>query len=129
MIRKLLNYFNKPKIEFRIIEVEKPRGIGELTPDLKATLSTLSGHPAFLYLISKLKFQRSVLENKLKSERQVSLKDVEFLQSGIYWSRWLEDQVLSAVSKTPQVSGETALTSDELAAFNQMRNSVQLVGE
>jgi hypothetical protein len=126
MLKKLFKLFEKPEIRF--IEIEAPRPTA-LSKDLHESLGTLAGHPAFNYLVAKLKVQRSLLETKLKNDRHATLKDVEFLQSGIYWSRWLEDQIQTAVHKAPQASTSTALTEEELSAFNEIRSNTVLIGE
>lgn len=126
MIKWLLSLFQK---QILIVEVEKPRPSQELSQSAQESLQTLGSHPAFQYLLAKLKLQRSMLETKLRNERHASLTEVEFIQSGIFWSRWLEDQVSKAVFKVPQLPTTVPISDEELNAFKQLQASISSVGE
>lgn len=110
---------------YSIVEVEKPVTI--IDPDAAASVRTLSGHPGFTYLLAKLKLQRSLLETKLKSSKHREMRDVEFLQSGIFWSKWLEDQINQEVYITPSAP-QKPVGEDEAAIFERVRAAIETVG-
>ena len=92
-----MNWF-KVAPEIRIVEVEKPRPLAELSEEAASTIASLAGHAGFQNLLARLRYQRFVLESRLKLSRHDSLKDVEFLQAGIHWSKWLEDELQKATN-------------------------------
>lgn len=115
------------KIEYRVVEVEKPRPLAE-NLEADATITTLSHHPGFIRLIAKLKLCRSQLETTLKRTRQNDLRDVDFLQTGIFWTEWLEQQVDKHVfaKKAPATQPTSEL---EARAFDEASKLIELVGE
>ncbi len=83
---------------FLVVEIEKPYVLPELDQGSAAAVATLGSHPGFQYLVAKLKNQSALLKSTLAKKRQDSIRDVEFLQSGIVWCDWLEDQVHAATT-------------------------------
>ena len=114
--------------KIKIVEVEKPRNLAQLDQEGKKSVRTLSGHPGFLYLLEKLKIQRALLEAKLKNDHHADLREVELLQSGIFWSRWLEDQLHKEVYEAIPHRAPVDPTPDELTFLKQVQNDIQLIG-
>ena len=81
------------KPSYRIVEIERPRQQPQLNADVKAALESLNSHPGFRYLLDKLRLQRHMLETQLRMTRHETLRDSDFLQSGIFWTGWLEQQM------------------------------------
>lgn len=81
-----------------VVEIEKGQRVPPLNESTAQSVATLQGHPGFQYLLAKCKFQKSVLEAQLKGRRQESIREVEFLQSGIAWAGWLQDQLEGAIN-------------------------------
>lgn len=118
---------SKPTIEYRVVEVERPRPLAE-NSEADATLVTLQHHPGFQRLLAKLRAQRYLLETTLKRTRHSSLSEVDFLQSGIFWSNWLETELDRAVlAKSP--SKPTPALAIEREAFEQAHALLEVIGD
>ena len=86
-----------PQVHYRLVEVEKPHSPLPLNKDSAAAVASLQGHPGFGWLLQKLRLQKAQLTSILSRERQKNLTDVEFLQSGIAWTGWIEEQLQRAI--------------------------------
>src|SRR5258708_12879865 len=82
-----------PVVEYKIVEVEKPRTQFRWDQNTKDAVSTLSAHPGFIALTDKLSLINAQLKTKCFSSVHKKLREVDFLQAGIFWSNWLRDQV------------------------------------
>lgn len=114
--------------KFIAIEIEAPRNAGALSDESKESIKTLAFHPGFLALTARLKTQRSLLETTLKQTRLASIQEVEFLQSGIFWTKWLESQVAAQVHQV-QKAAATEFSTEELQALEAIKANMQLVGQ
>ena len=125
-MNKLLKWLGlNPQPSIRIVEVEKPRPLRE-NEDSEASVATLSAHPGFLFLTSKMRLQRSLLETTLRKSRHTSMKDVEMLQSGIFWLSWMEEQVNRDVHKATRVEPQAAFEVEE-QAFKEVQKQLELI--
>lgn len=125
-MKKLLRWLGlSVQPSFRIIEVEKPRPI-KVNEDSSSAVQTLSAHPGFLYLTAKMRLQRSLLETTLKKSRHASMKDVEMLQSGIFWLSWLEEQVNRDVHKASAPKAQPTFEAEE-TAFREAQKQIELI--
>lgn len=115
--------FFQPKVV--VVEVEKGRRPPELTLELARSVQTLQAHPGFLYLLTKLAFQRSVLRQALERKRHKTIADSEFIQSGIAWSGWLEDEVQAAIDF--QVPAESEATRPEASIFDESQRLLEVL--
>lgn len=122
-MQKLLKWLGLTSI--RIVEVEKPRPL-RANEDAEASVATLSAHPGFLFLTAKMRLQRSLLETTLKKSRHAELKDVEMLQSGIFWLSWMEEQVNRDVHKASAPKPQPAFEVEE-AAFREAQKQLELI--
>jgi len=105
-----------PKIQYKILEVEGPKTPVEWSKEMRDTISTLMAHPGFIALTERLRVLGANLKHKLSNERHSSLEEVMFLQAGIYWSNWLQEQVASATRVTRQMKAyEEASVEDQRA--------------
>ncbi len=125
MLKRIRKLFAVPT--FRIVEVENPRVSIAATRDVIESVHTLAAHPGFIYLLNKLKVQRAALETKLTISRHVSLSEVEFIQSGIFWTNWLPSQLELAVLRLRPGASRPA-TEEEGEAFQQILNTIKPVG-
>lgn len=108
-----------------ILEVEKGARVPGLDKDSAQAVASLQGHPGFLYLLAKLKFQNEVLKSTLQSRRHENIREVEFLQSGIAWTNWLRDQLEGAVNfKTAPVTDASA---SEQTIFEESQRMLQIL--
>ena len=125
-MKKLWNWYFRIKPRFQIVEVEKPRPLRE-NEESAASVATLSAHPGFLFLTAKMRLQRSLLETTLRKSRHASMKDVEMLQSGIFWLSWMEEQVNRDVHKAPKAESQPAFEVEE-SAFKEVQKQLELIG-
>jgi hypothetical protein len=112
-------------IKFQLVEVERPRQIPPQEAEVSKSIATLQGHPGFQYLVEKLRLQRAQLKTALCNQRQENLKDVEFLQSGIAWTGWLEEQLMRAVNHQEPKPQEPAQTEQE--AFEEIQRFIEVL--
>lgn len=113
------------KSKTKLVRTVEAKPVSELTPEIRESLAALSYHPAFQYLITKLRFQGAVLEAKLH-ERQRDIHDVEFLQSGIFWVNWLDNQI-RFLTKTPEAP-QVEMTPEEERLFQEISSTIETVG-
>lgn len=119
---------SQPTIQYKIVEVEVPRTPlqGVDSEEMRASIATLPSHPGFQYLIKKLALQHAQLRSKMDFERHTDLREVDFLQSGLYWSAWLDNEVKrTTVKYTAQRIDPMA---DELQAFQEIDSQIERVG-
>lgn len=115
----------KPK--YKIVEVERPRTVPlEGGPELRDGLRALAGNPFFKVIVDRLRVQRYALEERLKGTRFEKVEDVNFVQSGVFWTGWLERELarLTMEPPKPQLNPEEA----ELEAFRQIDSLLERVG-
>lgn len=123
---------NKPlpqsAINYKIIEVERPRTPEAMdTTEVRAMLATLQSNPGLLYILGRLKAQKSLMETTLKTTHFEKLEEVINLQSGIFWAGWLEAQINSL---TKRATPEPAAPYDfELEAFKEIDSQLERVGK
>jgi hypothetical protein len=114
-------------IKYQIVEVDKPRPNLGWDKESRETVMTLAAHPGFLVLLQKLSTQAALLRAKLVNDRHKEIKDVEFIQSGIFWCNWLQSQLTAA---TQRVKAEPQAAMDEEArAFKELQATLNKVGE
>lgn len=120
--------FFRPKIEYRVVEVAAPRTVGEFNKDAASAIATLQGHPGFQYLLQKLRWQNAALVSAIKTRRQGSVRDFEFLQSGIAWTGWLEEQLQRAIGYREQVEVPAeAPYESERQAFEDIQKFIEVL--
>ena len=120
--------FLKPRTILKVVEIEKPKPSLKLTADMAESVISLQYHPGFLFLLDKLRAQKSLLVSTLVNERQAKLEDSEFLKSGIHWLDWL-DQQISQATKLQKRQAETQPEPEMADAFQQIQEQLQLVGQ
>ena len=111
-----------------IVEVQAPRKLDKPDEAMRDAILSLQAHPGFQYLLAKLRYQRHLLETALLTQRQENLADVEFIQSGINWLRWLQDQLeVETKLKTRQAVQQP--TAIEEATLKQVMDQFEVVGQ
>jgi hypothetical protein len=115
-----------PKVEVRVVEVVSPRVVAD-SKEIQDSIRTLVYHPGFTHLLSKLKWQKSILEAKLREGFHSSLREVDVLQAGIYWAGWLEAELQREVNRLQK---HTLLEphKEEITAFEEIHSALQIVG-
>lgn len=110
-----------------ILEVEAGKRIPPLDETTRAAVTSLDSHPGFQYLIAKLRIERAIIESRLRSERHTDLASVAYLQAGVKYSRWLEDEVSRELQVKPR-SAPSPLTLEEQAIYNAALATYEEVG-
>jgi len=123
---RLAELFN-PKIEYQLVEVEKPKPATEWNEDILRAIAALEHHPGFAALTERLRFQRSVLRSRLENEKQ-SHEDDNFVKSGIFWTGWLDNQVKAAQSRLVKPV-TLKLTPSDQELFDQINSQIEEVGK
>jgi len=108
-----------------VLEVEQRPPV-VLDDAVRESVRALAWHPGFQYLRDKLRLQRAVLEAQLHGARQESLREVEFLQSGVYWIAWLESQIRREVGIPARAPAK--VTDEEEELIEAVRASIESVG-
>jgi hypothetical protein len=120
-----VRFFKKPN--YKLIECTKPR----LAPvveseELRDALRALGSFPAFTFILDRLRTQRGLLEGRLRDTKFSRIEDVTFVQSGIFWTNWLEAE-LERLTKTPP-KPELPATEQELIAFQEIDAVLERIG-
>lgn len=118
-------FWREPPPEIRVVEVEKSQRVPPLTPEIAQSIQTLQGHPGFLYLLAKCKFQRSLLKETLATNRQESNLDCVMFQSGVAWSGWLQNEMENAINF--KTSAPAVANRDELAIFEEAQRQLEVL--
>jgi hypothetical protein len=108
-----------------IIELEKGSRLPELTGDLRESLRTLDYHPGFQYLLQRLRVAKAGILSQLQEGLSLTEVQLRYLQAGLYWAGWLENEHLSLSTKRPP---SRPTTEDEEAEFRAIRENLELVG-
>lgn len=122
-IRKLFT----PIIVYKIVEVAKPRPTFRWDQNTKDAVSTLTAHPGFVALTDKLSLINSQLKTKCYSSVHKELREVDFLQAGIFWSNWLREQIEQATVRG-SVKQYVDPMAEELEAFKLLDAQIERVG-
>lgn len=114
--------------EIRVLERSPSQNPLLKDPEAKASVRSLQAHPGFQYLLAKLNLQGDVLRSSLAHDRHTSLRDVEFIQSGIFWTGWLETQIKHELYAqiSQEIPGRT-VDLDELQALKD-QSTIRLLG-
>jgi len=121
-----MNWFSssRPASKSYIIEVEKASSPPE-TPETIASVESLRGHGGFQWLLKKLRYQRARLQAELNGTRHEDLRAVDFLQSGMFWCNWLQQQ-LDFAHERYSATREALPTEDKF--FEQIAAQLEYVG-
>jgi hypothetical protein len=119
----------KPEIvvKYKVIEVPEARThLKGGDKEIREVVQTLSSHAGFIWLTDRLSVMNAALTTKLKGERHPDLRQVDFLQAGIYWSNWLKQECARATTKMPEKQVD-ALAEEE-QAFREIDAAIERIG-
>ena len=124
-----MNWFSRePKKEvvekFTVVELEKPTPLEE-SPDSISAVASLQSHAGFIWLTRKLAIQASKLKAELENTKQEKLEDYYFLQSGVHWCKWLQQQVDFAHAR--YLSMRPASTTETMH-LQDISSSIEVIG-
>jgi hypothetical protein len=114
-------------VQYRIVELPENRTrLKGGDKEIREAIGTLSSHAGFVALEARLNVMNGLLKTKLNGERHADLRAVDFLQAGIYWSQWLQQEVARATTKMPERAVDAL--ADEADAFKQIDAAIERVG-
>lgn len=117
---------NVEKIVYKVVEV-KDRPIQEWDKETKDAISTLPAHPGFLAVMNRLSLQRQMLNTKLSASYHKELREVDFLQSGLYWLNYIQNTVEQA-TKVRNAPKQLDAYDEEREAFERINAAIERVG-
>lgn len=116
--------FFKPKIEYKVVEVDRhnDKQLGS-----NSDIASLANHPGMIALLARMRVQRAAVEGLLRNGKHRDLAEVAKLQAGVLWLSWIEKQVNLAVgrqqSETPREPFEI-----ERRELERIAEALQIVG-
>jgi len=113
--------------EVWLVEVEKGGKLPELTADLKESLKALQYNTGHNYLLQRLKYHKALLQKNLNEGLQLDEVQLRYLQAGLYWVGWLENEIKTltqAPSSTPRPAAPI-----EQEEFERLQAHLELVGK
>lgn len=114
-------------VKYQIVEVPANRThLKGGDKEIRDAIQTLSAHAGFIALTDRLNAMNYQLKTKLNGERHADLRQVDFLQAGIYWSHWLQQEVARSTTKMPERPIDPL--AEEEAAFREIDAAMERVG-
>jgi hypothetical protein len=126
MFTKLRELFS-PRVVYKIVEVKAPRPILKWDQSTQDAVSTLTSHPGFVALIERLSLTKAQLKSKNDTQWKKDLREADFLQAGIFWCSWLQNEVDKATFKGSQRKYVDPM-QEELDAFKELDARIERVG-
>jgi hypothetical protein len=118
----------QPRVIYRVIEYNGQRTHFQGgDKGIRESVATLSSHPGFLYLLSKCNAQNALLSSKLKNSFHQTLREVDLLQAGIYWSDWLKQELDKSTMGATRP--QTDAFDEERQAFEALDAQIERVGQ
>ena len=131
MFEWIKGWFSRPSVvevitKYQVIELDEPRGSEDEDEAMKESIATLNSHPGFLHLVKRLSRQRAYLRSKLDFEKHTDLREVDFLQAGIFWCNWLNTEIKRATIKV--APRKLDAMEEELRAFREIDQQIERIG-
>lgn len=126
-VKEVVNWRDREVEKIKLVEVPVLRTQSGWNRELRETVATLASHPGFVALTDRLALQAASLKAKLAADRHPTLRDVEFIQSGIFWCNWLQNQVAAATTRTAVRRQDAA--DEDIAAIKEIEATYAKVGE
>lgn len=126
MFERLKKLF-APRVIYKVVEVKAPRTPYRWDQNTQDAVSTLSAHPGFIAILDRLAVTKAQLESKNNTQWKKDLREGDFLQSGIFWCNWLQDQISKATVKGSQRRYVDPM-AEELEAFKALDAQIERVG-
>lgn len=123
---KWLRKLFKPTVVYKLVEVPSLRTPLQEGPEILESVTTLNAHPGFLYLMQRLSLQNAAIKTQLSFVQPKDMRQVDFLQAGIYWSNWLQME-MDRATKRPSRNVKDVM-QEELDAFREIDSQIERVG-
>lgn len=116
------------EVKYKVVELEKDSAADLDDESIKA-IPGLESNPGFRAVCAKLRLQRAMLQSKLDNTHHKDIREVDFLQAGLYWSKWLENFVQAEVKKQELFDTKPRSAFDiEEREFERIAASLEVVG-
>ena len=109
---------------YLVVEIEK--GIQIAAGADNDAIALLKNHPGFLALTNRMRLKKAALKAALEQTRHDTIRDVDFIQSGLYWLGFLELEVKKAVQDL-QTKAAPKLAVNEVEEFEKVRAAIESV--
>jgi hypothetical protein len=128
--REVVRYVDRavpePVEVVRLIEVPVLKTLPGWNKEQREMVATLASDPRFQLLTERLNFQCQTLKAKLNGERHKLLSDVEFIQSGIFWSKWLQNECDKVTNRV--IIRQMDAQKEDLEAIAQLETTYEHIG-
>ena len=121
-LKKIFTRLITPR--YLVVEIEK--GIQIAAGADNDAIALLKNHPGFLALTNRMRLKKAALKAALEQTRHDTIRDVDFLQSGLYWLGFLESEVNKAVQDLKTKSAPK-LAVNEVEEFEKVRAAIESV--
>lgn len=118
---------NKPQAKnpsYTIITEEKGVPVANSGDD--EVIASLLNHPGFVALCNRFKLKRQALLAQLEGTRHKEIRDVDFIQSGLYWLRFAESEVNTA-TRNLRIGAQRKAAPEEVIEFNKVLSAIESV--
>lgn len=123
-----LEHPNLVEVQYKVVELE-PGVAADLDEESVKAIPALEHNPGFKAVCAKLKLQRAILQSKLDNTHHKDIREVDFLQSGLYWTKWLETFLKSEIGRQELIYAKPRSAFDiEEREFERMSASLEVVG-
>ena len=95
-----------------------------LTPEIRESIRSLFYNPGFMYLMNELAFARAFLRDQLEDNDHGSLREVDRLQIGLQWSKWIEDRAKQIAQTTESKQPARQLRKPEMELLEEIRRNI-----
>jgi hypothetical protein len=114
------------KVVYQVVALKEPR-TKEWDKETRDAVATLPAHPGFLAIVNRLATQKQMVQTKLSSGFHKELREVDYLQAGIFWLDYVQEQVNKA-TQVKLTARPTEAYDEELEAFKQIDAQLERVG-
>lgn len=112
-------------VKFQVVEVtERANNWDKETRD---AVATLPAHPGFLAITKRLAAQKALIAAKLNTGYHKELREVDYLQAGIFWLSYVQDQV-SKATQVKMAPRAVDAYQEEMDAFKEIDSQIERVG-
>jgi hypothetical protein len=119
--------FGKPEVVEKIVYQTVPVPDVEYvepTAEVKEAIAALGFNPGFKCLLARMRYVKAHLNRQLIEGKHSDMRDVSYLQSGIYWAGWLESELLKSQPTKPPAQASEFVEE----AFEASRAALDVVG-
>jgi hypothetical protein len=124
LLAQIWNSITRPKTpRWYTVEIEK--GVQVAGGDAEA-IASLRNHPGMVALLNRARLRQAVLKTQLSTTRHKDIRDVDFLQSGLYWLGFVESE-LAAVTVGLRNKSVPKLADTEVSTFEDILSAIESI--